>query len=59
MAVVTSFSYDQGDKLISPTDPDGNTIQFSYDGQGRTTMETNALGQKRIDHDDTGRRPGQ
>jgi len=47
MAGVTSFSYDRGNKLVSLTDPVGNTTQFAYDGLGRMTMETNALGQSR------------
>ncbi|MBM4001476.1 MAG: RHS repeat-associated core domain-containing protein [Planctomycetes bacterium] len=33
--------------MVSLTDPVGNTTQFAYDGLGRTTMETNALGQSR------------
>jgi RHS repeat-associated protein len=40
----TTYTYDQRDRLLSRTDPDGQVISYTYDGAGNRTSVTTLAG---------------
>ncbi len=55
--VVTEFTYDNGNRVMSITNADHQTTTFDYDGRGNLTEIENVLGDSsRFSYDDKGRR---
>jgi len=51
----TLFEYDERDRMIRKTEPDGQSIRFSYDRAGRRLTLTSAAGVEVYNYDDAGR----
>ena len=55
--IVTSFTYDAGNRVTSITNADNRTTTFQYDSQGNLVMIENAIGdQSSFTYDSQGRR---